>query len=533
MPLPAILAGLAAVGAAAIGIGAQADAKETNERAQRIVDEAKSLYDSSKHSLEVAQGQTEGSLLKLGNAKKQVLETSVNQFLVAYERIKNIEFSESVGLDEIKNFTLEKQDALQLREMSNIYQSTFSSGAAGAATGAVIALAASGSLPIVTGTLSVAGTALAAGKISMAAGLAGSALSFGAAMTPLAAIAAPALLFSGISASMKADENLEKAQTMYAEAEAASEQMKTSEVLCVAIADRADMFDSLLHELNSLFSYCTSMLDGVTKKKVGILKNKTVDAQTFTEEELKLVAVTRSLAGAVKAVIDTPILTSEGAISNESEDVYEDTVKRLPVFTEAVNEVKTVNYSAKPIAAATPKSKKNGKPGTVLGATRNVLAIIAGWFVASFMQGVIADTFVIGLLSFATTSLLIMNNDVEAGIFKLAKNICCISIGVGFCILFYNSCETIVYMDHYIIGSIIVGVISMIIFGVCLPSKGTTTGNFKRTMTRIFGCVFFFAVAILVYAFLYKFIGLSHTFSAIVTVVAYALFAFVSAYSGE
>ena len=43
----------------------------------------------------------------------------------------------------------------------------------------------------------------------------------GLAMTPLAAIAAPVVLFTGISSSFKADENLEKAKTMYAEAEAA------------------------------------------------------------------------------------------------------------------------------------------------------------------------------------------------------------------------------------------------------------------------------------------------------------------------
>lgn len=529
MPLPILLL----VGAAAIGVGAQVDAKKTNKRAQEIVEEAESLYYSSKHSLEVAQRQTEESLLKLGNTKKQVLETSVNQFLSAYERIKNIELSESVGLDEIKNFTLEKQDALQLREMSDIYQSTFSSGAAGVATGAVIALAASGSLPIVTGTLSVAGTALAAGEISVAAGLAGSALSLGATMTPLAAIVAPAMLFSGISASMKADENLEKAQTMYAEAQAASEQMKTSEVLCGAIADRADMFDNLLHDLNSLFSYCTAMLDGVTRKKMGILRNKTVDAQTFTEDELKLVAVTRSLAGAVKAVIDTPILTSEGAVSNESNIIYEDTVKRLPTFIAAVDEVKTAKYSAKPIATTPRKSNRNWKLGKVLGATRNVLAILAGCFMALFMHGMISDSLAVGLLAFSTTTLLIMNNDVETIIFKLVKNICCISIGVSFCILFYNSCGTIVYMKHYIIGSIIIGVISMIIFRVCLSSKGKKVGNFKRTMARIFGCLFFFTIAVLVYAFLYKFIGLSHTVSSVVTVLAYSLFAVRFCFSVE
>ena len=298
MPLPLIIAGLAAT---AIGIGAQADAKDTNERAQKIANDAQSLYNTSKQSLENAQKITEKSLITLGTSKKNVLETSVKQFLTAYARIKNIELSESVGLNEIQKFSIDKQDTLQLQQMSDIYESTFSSGVAGAATGAVITLAASGSLPIVTGLLSTAGSALTIGELGVAANIAGSALSFSAAMTPLSAIAAPVVLFSGISASMKADENLEKANTMYGEAESASEQMKTSEVLCQAISDRAAMFDSLLSDLNIMFAQCTALLDGVTKKRI---KKNSVDARKLTEDELKLVAVTRALAGAVKAVID-------------------------------------------------------------------------------------------------------------------------------------------------------------------------------------------------------------------------------------
>lgn len=351
MPIPIILAGLAAVGASVVGAGAHIDAKETNEKAAALADEAKLLYDNAKQSLENAQSRTEQSLLKLGTSKKNVLETSIAQFLVSYDRIKNIELSNSIASDELKNFTLERQGAIQLREMSNIYGSTFSSGITGAATGAVIALAASGSLPIVTGTLSIAGTALAAGEIGVAAGLAGSALSLGAAMTPLAAVAAPVVLFTGVSASMKADENLEKAQAMYAEAEEACEKMKISEVLCNAIVEKADMYDTLLNELNRMFSYCTSLLDGVTRKKMGFFRRKVVDARKFTKDELMLVAITRSLAGAVKAVIDAPILAENGAISPESETVYQNTVHQLPIFTEAVQEVQSITYSAKPIKA--------------------------------------------------------------------------------------------------------------------------------------------------------------------------------------
>ena len=75
--------------------------------------------------MEVAQGKTEKSLLKLGYSKKEVLDTSIAQFLKAYERIKDVKLSESVGLNEMAKLTIDHQDAIELREMSNIYKSTF------------------------------------------------------------------------------------------------------------------------------------------------------------------------------------------------------------------------------------------------------------------------------------------------------------------------------------------------------------------------------------------------------------------------
>lgn len=427
MPIPFLLAGLG-IGAAIIGASGHLSAKETNEKARQISEDAQSLYNKAKHSLENTQKKTEKSLLNLGYSKKKVLETSINQFLISYDRIKNIELSESIGIDEIKNFTLEKHDVLQLREMSDIYQSAFSCGAAGAATGAVITLAASGSLPVATGVLSTAGTALMAGEIGMAAGL------VGAAITPLVAIAAPVLLFTGISSSIKADENLEKAHTMYAEAEAATEQMETSEVLCIAIADRAEMFDNLLGELDKIFSQCTALLDGVTRKKMGFFKNKAVDAKQFSNDELNLVAVTRALAGAVKAVIDTPILTSDGEVSSESENIYDNTTKFLPEFIDTVYKVKECEYNAKPILVTTKEAKETGTASPLLDYARNMLAIVLGLFASYFTQKLITENFVIGLITFAIVTLLVMNNHTESKLFKLVKNLCCFAICAGFSI---------------------------------------------------------------------------------------------------
>lgn len=534
MPIPLFLLGVFAAGATALGFGAQLEAKEINEKAQKVADDAQILYDDAKMSLEIAQGQTEKSLLKLGTSKKRVLETSIDQFLTVYDRIKNIELSESLGLDEIKHFTLEKQDVLELREMSNIYQSTFSSGAAGAATGAVISLAASGSLPVMTGALSVAGSALAAGEIGMAAGLAGSALGFGAAMTPLAAIAAPAVLFSGISANMKAEENLEKARTMQAEAEAAAEKMKTSELLCVAIADRADMFDNLLLELNTVFSNCTALLDAVTKKKIGFFRNKTVDANTFTENELELVAVTRSLAGAVKSVIDTPILTNKGTVSSKSQEVYEETKKKLPLFIEKVDEVKRANQDVKAVFISSEEIHVEGIEQTPSpDITRNIFAILSGFFASVILLGMLNSSFMLATMGFSIATLFVMNNDTESKFFDLIKNLCSLSLVANFSVLFYKHCLDIVYMKDYIIGSIALGVVSMNTFTSYLPTETNRQGSFKRTMARLYGCVFFFCLAIFLYAFLYKFVGISHTISAIITVVLYAVLAFSAVFAAD
>ena len=344
MPIPWLLVGL---GAAALGLGGHADAKETNEKAQRISEEAQQMYNSAKNSLEIAQSNTEKALLNLGYKKKNVLDSSMHQFVDSFEKIKHIQLKESVGIYEVSKFSIDSQAIVEVKKMTDIYSSTIKSGATGAAAGAIVALAASGSLPIVTGSLATAGSILMTGEIGLAAGLAGSALSFGAAMTPLSAIAAPVVLFTGISASIKADENLEKARTMYAQAELAVEQMETSKTLCSAIAKRSEMFEELLVELNGMFSECTKLFANVIKSKSAGGTRRIV-LEDFSEDEQKLIAVTRSLAGAVKAVIDTPILSKDGDISTESTKVYNQTRAELADWSQSVNEIRKVNYGSRP-----------------------------------------------------------------------------------------------------------------------------------------------------------------------------------------
>ena len=155
-----ILLGIGLAIAGLAGAAGHLSAKETNEKAQQISQDAQTMYNSSKASLENAKKQTENGLVKLGYTKKKALDTSVTQFLRAYEKVKNIRFTESIGISEISNFNITPQEALELQQMSNVYGASFSTGAAGAATGAIVALAVSGNLGIVTSTLGIAGTML-------------------------------------------------------------------------------------------------------------------------------------------------------------------------------------------------------------------------------------------------------------------------------------------------------------------------------------------------------------------------------------
>ena len=536
MPIPFLLAGLG-VAAGVIGAGGHLSAKETNERAQRVSQDAQELYNNAKHALEVAQNKTEKALVKLGYDKKSVLDTSMNQFLTTYDKVKHIQVKESVGIHEISKFTIDQQGAIEIREMTNIYSSSFASSVTGVAAGAAVALAASGALPIVAGELGLAGSALAAGEIGMAAGFAGSALSFGAAMTPLAAVAAPVILFTGISASMKADENLEKANTMYAEAEAASEKMKISETLCGAITERSEMYDDLLGDLNKMFAECSGLLAGVVRKKEGRVFKKKLTSEDFSEDDLKLIAVTRALAGAVKSVIDTPILSKDGNISYEAEDVYDQTVEKLPDFSQAVQEVKAINYDVKPVAAKATNtshtSKSNTTGGiTVMSGARRVFAVIMGFILASTFAEEIAISVTSDINKFlfldsftanksAIWLLLCTSVTMLRGTFKRTKveTLCGWGSGLSLFILYVQYCRSVEQMNHYIIFSIIFCVVCAVIFSFFERRKD------KWNCGLYFSCEFIvmmlWPIGFLIYAFFSKFIGFSESFCLVVTSVLF------------
>ncbi len=432
MALPLLL-GLAAAG---LGLVGHSVAKETNAKAQALAEEAKDLYDDAKMSLEAAQERTEAVLTEFGLAKKAVLDGSMLRFLRAYDRVKHVELVRSSGVEEIDKFAIDSAGVLQLQQMKDIYRDNFSSGVAGAA--------------VAVGVSSLAGTSI------LGAGLAG-ALSLGT----LSAIAGPVMLFTAFSASTKADENLEKAQRMYAEAEEAAEKMRTSEVLCEAIAERSEMFNDLLENLNNLFAQCTVKLEGMISRRAGLFDftgKKRIPDKKFTEQDIKVIAVTRSLAGAIKSVIDTPILSESGELSKKGREKYEEVHEALPAFEHEV-----LAIGAGSISQSEAENVKLGAyPGSSSGSViaRNILAVVvgvvAGWGVSAVTG--LNDT-MLKVLVFSLSAMCLIERDTLILPFRILKAVYYLMMIGSSVMLFHTYCEAVSGIRYFWLCGIILCVV--------------------------------------------------------------------------
>ena len=330
MPLPLILGGVA-IGTAALGIGKgikagvdMKDASDTNKYAKRIIAEAKK--DLKLHS------KTSGvALEKLGSKKLQVLDKSINRFIATFEQLKNVELTESIGLNELEKFRIDKQSILKLKELGGYASSILGGTAAGALGGALTAFGAysaamtfaSASTGTAIATLSGAaatnatlaffgGGSLAAGGLGIAGGT--------AILGGL--VAGPALAVMGFVIGAKASSQKDNAYSNLAEARQLCEELATAGVACNGIRRRAYMFFRLLVKLDALF------IPLIFRMEQAIQAHGT-DFRSFSDDEKHAVAGAVSIAGAIKAVLDTPILTEDGKLTEESAKIAEDISQKI------------------------------------------------------------------------------------------------------------------------------------------------------------------------------------------------------------
>lgn len=324
MPLPLLFIGIAAV-TGLTGAGKTVKAVVDNTNANKINTEANEEVDKSRTRLETQRTAVSQALEQLGEEKLYILTNSVTKFVKTFEKIKNIEFTSSVGLEELNKLNIDKKDFEELKELSNFALNAVGGVTVGVAGGGLTAFGAYGAAQ----TFAAASTGTAISSLSGAAatnatlaffgggslatgglGMAGGVMVLGG------LVAGPALLVMGLITGAKSQQKLDQALINKAQAEEIKEALDLASDQCSAIRRRTYMFYNLLAHLDSFLFPLVWQLEDVIEKEG-------TDYRNYSDTAKKVVMAAATNAGSIKAVLDIPILTDDGALTPESEAITE------------------------------------------------------------------------------------------------------------------------------------------------------------------------------------------------------------------
>ena len=126
----------------------------------------------------------------------------------------------------------------------------------------------------------------------------------------------------GVITGVTAEKGLEDAKKHAAEADVICEQLETGVVQCIGIRRRTYMFHNLLARLDAQFRPLLHAMEE-------IVANEGTNYATYRLESKKVIAAVASTAVSIKAILDTPILTSDGSLTGESEILSQTLSQRL------------------------------------------------------------------------------------------------------------------------------------------------------------------------------------------------------------
>lgn len=322
MPLPLVFIGIAAV-TGVTGVGATVKAGVDQSHAKDINNDANQRIENAAKRLDNLRKQCGDSLQSLGEEKVFVLNNGINEFITNFQKIKNVDFSESEGITELRNLKIDKKEFEELEDMTKFSFSLVQGGITGAAGGALAAFgaysAATTFATASTGTAIASLSGVAASNATLAFFGGGSLAAGGLGMAGGTAVlgglvAGPALLVMGIITSAKAGKSLQDAYANEAKANEICEELQTASEQCIAIRRRSYMFYSLLAKLDA-------NLYPLNEAMKSIISEEGIDYSLYSMESKKTIAALVATVASIKAVLDTTILTETGELTEESEKI--------------------------------------------------------------------------------------------------------------------------------------------------------------------------------------------------------------------
>lgn len=325
MPIPLIIGAVAAAAGiygAAKGVSGAMD----HSNAKDINNDARSLVDSANLKVEEQRKATNAVLEDYGQRKLRAFNGVVAEFIETFERLKNIELSQSPELDKLnagdfsnKTLTGLRQDYQALKDAGLGLGAGMGGGAAlafGAYNGTMLLATAStgtaisslGGVAATNATLAwLGGGSLAAGGYGMAGGM----------MVLGGIVAGPALAIFGHVLGNKGEEALNNARSNLEQARTINDQAEL-------MAGKLRTIEQITSLANTTFSKISSQLRRTVGELKKIIENNGVDYRTFSDESKEVVFRSVKFAQLLKAMIDTAILDQDGNLVLATEKRIQD-----------------------------------------------------------------------------------------------------------------------------------------------------------------------------------------------------------------
>ena len=322
MPIPFLIAGAALVagGLGAVGV---AVTKETMDEAKEVANDGKYIVRKAEEKRDSAREKADKAINSLGEKKLDILGNSINVFVDNFKKLKNVNFHDSVGLEELKDFTPDSSSLGELQRASFSAAQIGGSMAAGLTGGGVAALGAYGAVGLLatasTGTAISTLSGVAATNATLAwlggGSLAAGGLGMAGGMAVLGgAVLGPALLIGSFVAYTKAEKALNEAKSYRAKARQFEAECENVCSLCKAVAERAGQIKGVLVKLDKL------LVNG-NEHMVNIIEKAGTDWNSYSEHDKKIIAGVAMTAKTLKVILDTPLMYEDGSLSQESENI--------------------------------------------------------------------------------------------------------------------------------------------------------------------------------------------------------------------
>lgn len=318
--------------------------KGNQQKAQKIYDVAYNRYISSFNQFQHNVVITKKTIANVVSIKKQIMLKNMKKFLKAYKRLApQFKLQNSQGLEELQRFIFRQEDFQEIKRTANAYRSYNEYKLGEKVSEVAMLMVQDGTVSnlanCIKDVIFIGKTDDYTLKKNNIDNLKIQSINI------LAQYSTVSLEFaiSNISDAFRSGKYLKEMKEAAAQLDVQKEILDTNNVKINAINSYANVHLKLLTRLSPLIDEYVNLSVKIIKSKDNIFHFGKIKEDQFTQNEFEILAFTFSLVAAVKAVIDSPIISKNGNVFNGSNSKFNEVQNHIEMFERKCIEMKSPN----------------------------------------------------------------------------------------------------------------------------------------------------------------------------------------------